>query len=124
MSYPLGFVDFASSDPEGSARFFSEVLGGEVADGVHRRFDLGALPAGIADLEHGFEPVRKVLRPGDVVLYFEPDDLDAALEAVERSGGRVLLPPTESAPGHEVAIVVEPGGARIALTRIRQEARP
>ena len=54
---------------------------------------------------------------------YAPTDLGAALESAVRLGGKVLLHPVESAPGHWVAIVADPSGAKIALTRIDRQAQ-
>ncbi|WP_258803170.1 VOC family protein [Pseudarthrobacter sp. NS4] len=53
--------------------------------------------------------------------YFEPEDLDAALENAVNHGGKILLDPVEAAPGHWVAIVADPSGAKVALTRISRQ---
>lgn len=120
MSIPLGFLDIASVDPAKSAAFYEGVLGFVTEPGPHTRFRSGNITGGFPDLQRGFAPVVDVLNPGDVVPYFEPEDLDAALANVVELGGKVLLEPVQSAPGHWVAIVADPSGAKIALTRIEQ----
>lgn len=117
---PLGFLDIAALDPARSAAFYEGVLGFETSAGGHTRFRTGNVEGGFPDLENGFAPVVGVLKAGDIVPYFEPENLDAALEKVVDLGGKVLLPPVESAPGHYVAIVADPSGAKIALTRIQR----
>jgi len=117
---PLGFLDIAATDPARSAAFYEGVLGFETSAGVHTRFRAGNVEGGFPDLERGFAPVVGVLEAGDIVPYFEPENLDAALEKVVELGGKVLLEPVESAPGHCVAIVADPSGAKIALTRIER----
>lgn len=120
MPIPLGFIDIASTDPARSAAFYEGVLGFETEPGPHARFNAGNVAGGFSDLRHGFAPVTAVLEPGDVVPYFEPADLNAALASTVELGGSVLLEPVESAPGHWVAIVADPSGAKIALTRIER----
>lgn len=115
---PLGFLDIAALDPRRPAAFYEAVLGFETTAGAHTRFKGGNIEGGFPDLKHGYAPVVEVLEAGDIVPYFEPEDLDAALENAVRHGGKVLLDPAESAPGHWVAIVADPSGAKIALTRI------
>jgi predicted enzyme related to lactoylglutathione lyase len=122
MTTPLGFIDIASTNPAKSAAFYEGVLGFETEPGQHTRFNAGNVAGGFPDLQHGFAPVIAVLEPGDVVPYFEPADLDAALARTVELGGSVLLDPVESAPGHWVAIVADPSGAKIALTRIEQRS--
>ena len=120
---PLGFLDIASLDPSRSAAFYKGVLGFETTTGVHSRFRAGNIDGGFPDLLRGFPPVIEVLEPGDILPYFEPADLGAALESAVLLGGKVLLHPVESAPGHWVAIVADPSGAKIALTRIDRQAQ-
>lgn len=118
MPTPLGFLGIASTDPVKSAAFYQGVLGFDMEPGQHTRFTAGNVSGGFPDLQHGFAPVTAVLEPGDVVPYFEPEDLEAALASVVELGGSVLLEPVESAPGHWIAIVADPSEAKIALTRI------
>lgn len=117
---PLGFLDIASVDPARSASFYEGVLGFETSAGVHTRFRADNIEGGFPDLKRGFAPVVGVLEAGDIVPYFEPDNLDAALEKVVALGGKVLLAPVESASGHLVAIVADPSGAKIASTSIQR----
>lgn len=117
---PLGFLDIAAIDPARSAAFYEGVLGFETSADVHTRFRAGNVEGGFPDLKRGFAPVVGVLKAGDIVPYFEPENLETALEKVVDLGGKILLPPVESAPGHHVAIVADPSGAKIALTRIQR----
>lgn len=117
---PLGFLDIAATDPARSAAFYEGVLGFETSAGPHARFRAGNVEGGFPDLARGFAPVVEVLEAGDIVPYFEPEDLDTALQKVVELGGKVLLEPVESAPGHYLAIVADPSGAKIALTRIER----
>ncbi|TLM84710.1 VOC family protein [Pseudarthrobacter sp. NamE5] len=118
---PLGFLDIASLDPARSAAFYEGVLGFTTTPGAHTRFHGGNIEGGFPDLRGGFAPVVEVLEPGDILPYFEPQDLEAALAKAVRHGGRILLQPVESAPGHWIAIVADPSGAKIALTRINRQ---
>ncbi|WP_370524147.1 VOC family protein [Cellulomonas sp. APG4] len=112
----------ASTDPGTTSRFFRELLGWEIAERAngYTSFTDGRLTGGFPDLVHGFAPVRRVLAAGDVVPYVETDDLDDALVRARGLGGEVLLAPTEAAPGHWLAVVRAPGGAKLALTRIER----
>jgi predicted enzyme related to lactoylglutathione lyase len=115
----IGHIDIASGDPQESARFYRELFGWEVA--VHERegytsFTDGRLNGGFPDLLRGFAPVREVLDCGDVLPYVEVADLSTALDQVRELGGKVLLEPTEAAPGVWLGIIRDPHGVKFALS--------
>lgn len=119
---PIGHVDIATTDPAGSARFFADLLGWEVGShgNGYATFGDGRLSGGFPDVVNGFGPVRDRLSPGDVLLYVEVPDLDAALRRVVELGGAVVLGATESAPGTWLALVRSPQGTTLALTHIER----
>lgn len=121
MTFPIGHLDVASTDPAGSARFYGALLGwtSEVHEEQgYTSFNDGRLSGGFPDLAHGFAPVRAVLEPGDVLPYVEVPDLAAALQQARELGAQVLLEPTQAAPGTWLAIIRDPFGTKIALSHI------
>lgn len=115
----IGHIDIASAGPAASAAFYGALLGWRTD--VHEEegytsFHDGSLSGGFPDLRRGFAPVREVLEPGDVLPYVEVDDLAATLERVEDLGGETVLEPTQAAPGVWLAIIRDPGGAKLALS--------
>ena len=116
-------------DPEGAQRFYGDLFGW-TAEG----FDLGGAEVSLCRLEGyvGGEPEQPV--PRDVVATMAPaegdapphwgvdfwiDDLEAAAERAERSGGGVVVPPYEI-PGAPMkqAVLADPAGATFSVTEL------
>ena len=55
--------------------------------------------------------------PGSWLVYITVEDMDAALEAVEGNGGRVVVP-ARSMGGGSIAVVEDPAGAVVALYQV------
>lgn len=60
-------------------------------------------------------PVHDLHKAGDVDLGVESPDIDADLERVAEFKGKVVLPKTETPFGMTIAIIAEPGGAKLLL---------
>jgi len=53
--------------------------------------------------------------PGHVTFYVNTDDPQGVLDKVSASGGRVLMPLTEVAPGTTVALFADPEGHVVGI---------
>jgi catechol 2,3-dioxygenase-like lactoylglutathione lyase family enzyme len=115
-TYGLTHINIACRDAESSLRFYREVFGvEEYARGgglIHAKtpgcndvitFDQNAAIAGnVGGLAHfGFR-------------LLSPDDIDAAVEEVERAGGRILRR-GEFSPGYPYAYVADPDGYEVEI---------
>ena len=54
--------------------------------------------------------------PSHWSVYFQVDDVDAAVEKAVTNGGRVGLPPTDIATVGRIAFLMDPQGAGFGLT--------
>ncbi|MGB3330772.1 MAG: VOC family protein, partial [Thermomicrobiales bacterium] len=113
----IGLLEFPTDDPARSAAFYRELFGWEASAGPYRMFRAGDLTGAFPDTVRGFAPVRSILQPGDVVPYVVVADVEAALANAERLGATILLGRTRTARDHEMAIIADPAGAKIALAR-------
>jgi predicted enzyme related to lactoylglutathione lyase len=105
VSAPL--IEFPADDPERARRFWSGVLGAELAP---RPSDAGAgWEANNADLRLGLH--ERGSGPGDSASlpYFTVDDLPAAIQRVQDLGGSVIH------PGERWAICRDSEGSPFAL---------
>jgi predicted enzyme related to lactoylglutathione lyase len=123
MPLSIGHIDIASLDPTASGAFYRELLGWECETNEelgYTWFSDGRVNGGFPDLVKGFEPVRRQLEPGDVLLYVEVEEetLEGAVDRARGLGAEVLLGPTEVAPGtgDRLAIIRDPQGTKLALT--------
>ena len=78
-------------------------------DFTYTMFDLGNnMGAALSELSDD-------VKPGDVILYFHSDDLDADMARVGELGGTVLLP-RQDIPGFgSLGIFMDPTGNRVAF---------
>ncbi len=119
----------STSDQEGAERFYSELFGWET-----RAFDMGgaeitmfAVPGYVGGLPQ--QPV-----PRDIVAVMMPlagageeparwsvdfwtADVGAAVTKLSQAGGEVLMPPSDLPGGFRQAVVRDPQGATLTLTR-------
>lgn len=102
-----------TSDPAKTLAFFPEVLGWTVQE-----VDMGGDK--VSMLANGETPLAHVRGPqmdGETTWwnnYLRVDDVDAVAAAVEKAGGKIVVPPTDIAPGR-FATVATPSGASFSL---------
>lgn len=113
--HTIGLIEFPTDNPERSAAFYHALFGWKIWPGPYTMFDTGNIRGAFPDTINGFPPLRAVLEPGDILVYVEVQDIDAILARARELGAGVLLDKTVSAPGHLVAIITDPAGAKIAL---------
>lgn len=90
MSTPISLVEFPADDPERARRFWSGLLGVELADRTEQEGEGWQTHTGEAEL--GLH--KRGVGPGDTVSipYLRVDDLPAALARVPELGGSVIHP--------------------------------
>jgi hypothetical protein len=111
--------DLVTDDPAGSRRFYGALLGWQFED-VRR---LGR-PYVVAQLNGkkvaGLVPIES--KAGEEMSqwlgYVSVPDVDRAVEAVGRAGGRALVAPVDVPPAGRAAVVVDPQGAALGLVRL------
>jgi predicted enzyme related to lactoylglutathione lyase len=90
MDAGLSLVEFPADDANRARRFWSELLGaelGERSEGEGRGWQTHSDAPAIGVHERGTGPGDTVSLP-----YFAVDDLEAALDRVEKLGGSVIHP--------------------------------
>lgn len=114
---PIVHVEIPSADNETAKSFYSDLLGWQAQeipmgpDFTYVMFDLGN------NLGAALSPVSEEdhIGPGDVILYFHSDDLDADMARVGELGGEVILP-RQDIPGFgSMGIFMDPTGNRVAF---------
>lgn len=108
-------VEIPSADNDAQKAFYGSLLGWQATDVpmgpdfTYTMFDLGNnLGAALSELSDD-------VKPGDVILYFHSDDLDADMARVGELGGQVLLP-RQDVPGFgSLGIFMDPTGNRVAF---------
>jgi predicted enzyme related to lactoylglutathione lyase len=120
------WLELATTDLETAFKFYQEVFGWQVI----QRMDMGAqgtyLIFGFAGTPRG--GVMKLAHPAPGpywLCYSEVADLDKAIAAAEKSGGRLLNGPMTVPGGARIAQLADPNGAVFALhTQVKIPAIP
>lgn len=112
---PIVHVEIASADNDAQKAFYSALLGWQVNevpmgdDFTYVMFNTGV------DMGVALSVVGDGMKPGDVILYFQSDDIDADMARVPELGGTVILPRQE-VPGFGVlGMFLDPTGNRVAF---------
>ena len=128
-TYPAGvtsWVDLEVPDVEAldaATRFYGGLFGWTFDQATH---DDDAVRYLIARLDGrdaaGLGGPRSPDRPGrtEWTTYVAVDDTDATAAAVDRAGGRVLLPPADAGDGGRSALCADPDGVRFGLFQARR----
>lgn len=102
-----------TSDPDKTLAFFPEVLGWKVQEVDMGGDTVRMLVNGETPLAHVREPQAEQ-EPTWWNNYLRVEDVDAAVAAVEKAGGKVVVPGTDIPPGR-FATVTTPSGAHFSL---------
>lgn len=118
MTRQLKRLDLIVKDPPTAAQFFAHVLGWKIRESGERF-------AEVAD-ENGFsimfspDAIIPVQATSGTILHFDVEDVSGACEAARRHGATVLLEPTLTDWGWEIAMVAGPENVIIQFDRIVQ----
>lgn len=106
----LAAMDVIVKDVPQAAAFFRDVLGASVPEEFDRfaQVDLGAVQLMLSS-----DAMVPVDNARGVILHFEVDDVAAATAAAESRGAEVLLQPTSTDWGMQIAIIQGPEGLLI-----------
>ena len=111
----IAHVEIASADNDKQKAFYSALLGWQAMDipmgpdFTYTMFDLGkGTSVALSD-------VGEDVKPGDVILYFESDDLDADIARVGELGGQVLMARQEIPGFGSLGLFLDPTGNRVAF---------
>lgn len=112
---PIVHVEIPSADNDAQKAFYGSLLGWQPTDVpmgpdfTYTMFDLGNnMGAALSELSDE-------VKPGDVILYFDSDDLDADMARVAELGGTVILPRQEIPGFGALGMFLDPTGNRVAF---------
>ncbi|HET7121749.1 MAG TPA: VOC family protein [Solirubrobacterales bacterium] len=106
------WVDLATPDVEGAARFYGELFGWEVPERPDSQA-MGGYRRAIKDGKDvaGVMPLMQEGQPPAWSTYVAVDDADAIARAVQESGGTMIAEPMDVASYGRLAIFTDPEGA-------------
>ncbi len=111
-------IEIPSHDAAESKAFYGALLGWGSMDipmpDMGEEFNYTILNLG-ESMAAALAPLSDDIKPGDVLLYFGSDDLDADMARVSELGGTVLLP-RQDIPGFgSLGLFLDPTGNRVAF---------
>ncbi|NPV60634.1 MAG: VOC family protein [Actinobacteria bacterium] len=114
------YATIAVADMEESVRFYSQILGLEIASRHHPRPGLNiTLLKGEGDaMVELIEDRETPRKPGLFSVGMEVEDIEAKVEELESRGARITLRPTPITVG-TIALLEDPNGAQVALIQHR-----
>lgn len=105
-------VEIPAESPAEAAQFYKEAFAWETQDFPEMNyitFDVGDGPGG------GFPKTDENIKPGDVIVYINTDDIEGSLAKIEELGGNTVLPKTEIPQTGWFAMFLDPFGNTLAL---------
>jgi predicted enzyme related to lactoylglutathione lyase len=109
--HPIVHIEISAQNREVAGKFYSDVFGWKVEqlpEMNYATFEAEGGPGG------GLNPVENN-QPAPVMVYIDTDDIDATLQKIQQSGGK-LVRPTDDVPGMgQFAFFSDPSGNILAL---------
>lgn len=110
----VAWNELLATDAAGAAQYYSELAGYEVEElqrrgGLYRMMKSGsARRAGVLASPLG-------LPESNWLVYFQVSDINSAVGRVEQLGGKVMIAPSPDVREGNMALIVDPSGALLAL---------
>lgn len=113
MANPVIHWQMLTSDPEASARFYSDLFEWDVSD--DNALGYKTVRTGEEGVDGGFWPLPPEGHQM-IQLFIRVPDMNACVEQAEKLGARVIIPPQKLPEGDEMAILLDPLGFPFGLT--------
>jgi predicted enzyme related to lactoylglutathione lyase len=111
--HPIVHIEISAKDREVAGKFYSDVFGWKIQqlpEMNYATFEAEGGPGG------GLNPVENN-QPAPIMVYIHTDDIDASMQKIQKSGGK-LVRPTDEVPGMgQFAFFSDPTGNILALWR-------
>ncbi len=104
-------VEIPSKDRGESAKFYADLFGWEMM--AHDEMNYTSFNT--EGVGGGFSPLGEMSKVGNILVYIHSEDIDADLKAIEKHGGKALMPKTEIPKTGWFAVFSDPTGNNIGL---------
>jgi predicted enzyme related to lactoylglutathione lyase len=115
MSNAIVWCDIPVKDLDRAIKFYSDVLGQKVSKETFGEMSFGLLPHANGGVSGCLILNATPCADGPMIYLNCDQQLDAAIAAVEKNGGKILQPKHQIGPHGFRAIVLDSEGNRIAL---------
>src|SRR5438132_11514635 len=115
-NHPIVHLEIPANDPKEAGKFYAELFDWKLEldpNFNYLQFEAPPGPGG-AFIQVGKGEAGDI-KPGDMVVYFGTDDIDATLAKVEALGGKALIPKTEIPNVGWFGWFSDPTGNKVAL---------
>jgi len=105
-------IEIPAADTAKAGEFYNKLFGWDIhrdADMDYTMWDAGDGPGG------GFTSLSEEVKPGDVLVYVNSDDIDSDLLQAEALGGTIIYPKTEIPNTGWFGMFKDPTGNTIAV---------
>ncbi len=113
QGYPIVHIELASTDPAKSATFYEQAFGWQTQSWPEMdyiSFAAGDGPGGGFPRADGAQ-----VKPGEVTVYVQADDIPGTLARIQQLGGKVIAPEMEIPGAGYMAVFEDPCGTKVAL---------
>ncbi len=111
---PVVHIEIPSSDDGAAKEFYSALCGWDIQE-IPMGPDFNYVIFGTGSVPVALSATSEDNQPGDVILYFHSDDLDADIARAAELGGEVILP-RQDIPGFgAMGLFKDPTGNRVAF---------
>ncbi len=111
-NHTIVHVELSAKDRKALAKFYQDVFGWEVEHVDQMDYTTFKAGDGVAG---GFNPVSDTTPAGTVTVYINTDDVTRSLQAVERAGGKMLVPESDIPGMGKFGLFRDPQGNMIGL---------
>jgi len=112
---PVTWFEISTSDPRAAREFYSDVFGWKMD--VLEESNYAVVDTGVKGAIGG--GIGQAEGPNAVTFYIEEDDLQDALDRIERAGGKTVVPVTEIPDMVTFALFSDPQGNVVGLVKSR-----
>lgn len=105
-------IEIPAADAAQAGKFYQDLFGWKIetyAEMDYVMWEPAQGPGG------GFSPLGETVKPGDVLVYVDSEDIEADLKRVEQLGGQVVAPKMEIPTVGWFGVFKDPTGNTIAL---------
>ena len=105
-------IEIPAADSVKAGEFYQQLFGWKIETDTTMNYTMWAPAEGVGG---GFSPLGEAVKPGDVLLHVDSDDIEADLKRIKELGGTILSEKTEIPGIGWFALFKDPTGNRLSL---------
>jgi uncharacterized protein len=105
-------IEIPAQNSQESAKFYETLFGWEITHDEAMNYTMWKPAEGPGG---GFTPLGEEVKPGDILLYIDSQDIEADLKRIEEQGGTIVSPKTEIPTIGWFGVFKDPAGNTLAL---------